>query len=284
VVDPNLANTSSGLLFFDIPKPLNNDSTPSKVHNGGSMHFGPDGYLYISTGDGGPDPWVGSGQPGDPNNNSQRRDVLLGKILRINVNGDDADCGVGNYSIPPDNPYAGNTPGLCNEIWARGLRNPWRMSFDRETGELFIGDVGEWQYEEVNYQAAGAEGGANYGWHCYEGTVNYVLLYPEIAPQCQLPQSSYTFPIFQYTHDVPPCSSITGGYVYRGSEFPGIYGQYLFADFCTGRVWRTMLIDGVWDTVLLADLQVGVSTFGEDANGELYIGSFMSGTVYKIVP
>ena len=280
--DPNVANPSSGQLFFDIAKPISGDGQPSKVHNGGSMHFGPDGYLYISIGDGGPDPWIGNNLPGDPFNNSQRLNTLLGKILRIDVNGNDPECGTANYSIPPSNPYAGTSGSKCDEIWASGLRNPWRMSFDRLTGELYIGDVGEWQFEEINYQPAGSEGGENYGWHCFEGTLNYVLLHPEIGPDCQQPLENYTFPIFEYPHG-SPCSSVTAGYVYRGYDFPEIYGQYIFGDFCTGRVWRTALVDGVWETALVADLQVGISTFGEDVDGELYIGSFMTGTVYRIV-
>jgi glucose/arabinose dehydrogenase len=282
VVNPNVANPTSGLMFFDIPKPLAGDGQPSDVHNGGSMHFGPDGYLYISIGDGGPDPWVGNNQPGDPFNNSQRLDRLLGKILRIDVNGDSPDCGFGHYSIPPTNPYAG-IGNACDEIWASGLRNPWRMSFDSLTGELYIGDVGEWQFEEINYQPAGVPGGQNYGWHCWEGTVNYALQYPQIQNNCQHPEEFYTFPIFEYPHG-SPCSSVTGGYVYRGNEFPQLYGQYLFGDFCTGRIWRTAKVNGVWETALIADIPGGISTFGEDVNGEMYIGTFMSGKVYKIVP
>jgi glucose/arabinose dehydrogenase len=280
--NPDIADPLSSILLIDISKPLDGDGEPSEVHNAGSMHFGLDGYLYISTGDGGPDPWIGSGIPGDPNNNSQRLTKLLGKILRIDVNGNNPDCGSGGYSIPPTNPYAGSPGDTCDEIWASGLRNPWRMSMDRMTGELFIGDVGEWQSEEVNHQPAGSPGGQNYGWHCYEGLNNYVLLYPEIAIQCMHPTSFYTFPIFAYPR-TNPCTSVVGGYVYRGNDFPGIYGQYLFGDFCTGRVWRTAQTNGVWDTVQVADLPAGISTFGEDAAGEMYVGTFMTGTIYRIV-
>lgn len=281
--DPNIANPLSGVLLFEILKPLESDGTPSQVHNAGSMHFGPDGYLYISIGDGGPDPWMGSGIPGDPNNNSQKLSTMLGKILRIDVNGNDPDCGQGSYSIPPSNPYAGSPEDVCDEIWASGLRNPWRMSFDSLTGDLYIGDVGEWQFEEINYQPAGAPGGQNYGWHCYEGTSNYYLIYPQIGPDCQQPQSNYTFPIFAYPR-TNPCTSAVGGYVYRGDDFSGIYGQYLFGDFCTGRIWRTAYTDGAWVTAQVADLNGGVSTFGEDADGEMYIGTFISGEVFRIVP
>ncbi len=280
--DPNVANPLSGLLMMEIDKPLEGNGQPSEVHNAGSMHFGLDGYLYISIGDGGPDPWIGSGVPGDPNNNGQRLNTLLGKILRIDVNGDNPDCGLNGYSIPPTNPYAGSPEDKCDEIWASGLRNPWRMSMDRLTGDLYIGDVGEWQFEEINYQPAGAPGGQNYGWHCYEGTSKYFVLYPEISGDCQMPQSSYTFPIFEYPR-TNPCTSAVGGYVYRGSFFPGIYGQYIFGDFCHGYIWRTYQVNGVWETVLVADLPGGISTFGEDVFGEMYIGKFMSGTVYKIV-
>ena len=156
------------------------------------------------------------------------------------------------------------------------------MSMDRLTGQLFIGDVGEWQFEEINFQPANSPGGENYGWHCYEGSVYYVNQHPELAPDCQQPQSFYTFPIFEYPR-TNPCTSVVGGYVYRGSFFPGIYGQYIFGDFCTGRVWRTYFVNGGWDTVQVADLPGGISTFGEDVNGELYIGTFMAGVVYKIV-
>lgn len=279
--DPNIANPLSGTLLIEIDKPLDGGQ-PSEVHNAGSMHFGMDGYLYISIGDGGPDPWIGSGEPGDPNNNSQRLNTLLGKILRIDVNGNNPDCGLDGYSIPPTNPYAGSPEDKCDEIWASGLRNPWRMSMDRLTGELYVGDVGEWQFEEINYQPAGAPGGQNYGWHCYEGTSKYFVLHPEIMGDCQLPESSYTFPIFAYPR-VNPCTSAVGGYVYRGSFFPGIYGQYIFGDFCTGRIWRTYQVNGVWDTVQVGTIPGGLSTFGEDAFGEMYIGTFMSGTVYRIV-
>jgi glucose/arabinose dehydrogenase len=282
--NPDVANPLSGILLIEIPKPLDGEKQPSEVHNGGSMHFGMDGYLYISIGDGGPDPWIKSGQPGDPYNNSQRLNTMLGKVLRINVNGNDPDCGNAGYSIPPNNPYFGSLDDICDEIWASGFRNPWRMSMDRLTGDLYIGDVGEWLFEEINYQPAASAGGQNYGWHCYEGTTKYFHIYPEIAPHCPHPQSFYTFPIFEYPR-TDPCTSAVGGYVYRGNEFPGIYGQYLFADFCTSRVWRTYNDNGVWDTVQVADFQLGgISTFGEDVAGEMYIGTFLPGRVYKIVP
>jgi glucose/arabinose dehydrogenase len=279
--DPNVADPLSSLLLIELPKPLDGN-VPSKVHNAGSMFFGLDGYLYISIGDGGPDPYPGSGIPGDPNNNSQRLNTLLGKILRINVNGNNPDCGGNGYSIPPSNPYAGSPDDVCDEIWARGLRNPWRISMDRLTGDIYIGDVGEWLFEEINYQPGGMPGGQNYGWHCYEGSVKYFVQYPQVGQDCQMPQSAYTFPIFTYPR-TNPCTSAVGGYVYRGNDFPGIYGQYIFGDFCTGRVWRTYKVNGVWDTVQVADAPAGLSTFGEDAAGELYIGSFMAGVVYRIV-
>jgi glucose/arabinose dehydrogenase len=281
--NPDIANPNSGILLMEISKPLDGNDEPSEVHNGGSMHFGSDGYLYIGLGDGGPDPWLGNPTPGDPENNSQRFDTLLGKMLRIDVDGNSADCGLAHYGIPPGNPFVDGPGQKCDEIWATGLRNPWKFSFDRLTGDMYIGDVGEWQREEIDFQPAGAAG-LNYGWHCYEGNFNYVGQFPEIIEDCELPLSSYTFPIFDYEHTTS-CSSVTGGYVYRGLAFPGLYGQYVFADFCTGRIWRTARnTAGIWQTVLLADFTIAISTLGEDANGELYVGSFMHNTIYRIVP
>jgi len=183
---------------------------PSRVHNGGDMAFGPDGYLYISLGDGGPDPFDPNGVPGDPFNNSQRRDDLLGSILRIDINpeaGLPPDCGREFYSIPPDNPFLGDNS--CDEIWATGLRNAWRFSFDRLNGDMYIADVGEWIAEEINYQPAGAGAGANYGWHCFEGIDDYTAVYPELAADCS-PQTQYTFPVHFYDHSNNDCSAVGG--------------------------------------------------------------------------
>jgi len=252
------------------------------------MAFGADGYLYIGLGDGGPDPFDPNGVPGDPFNHGQRRDVLWGKILRIDpdpARGLAADCGNGFYSIPPDNPFLGDNG--CDEIWATGLRNPWRFSFDRLNGDLYIGDVGEWIAEEINYQPAGAGAGANYGWHCFEGIDDYTDVHPELAPDCD-PQTQYTFPAHFYDHSNNDCS-VVGGFVYRGERYPVLYGRYLYGDFCTGRTW-TMARDenGAWEVAPAGETGRYLSTFGQAANGELYAGTWLPGdddinTIYHIV-
>lgn len=285
--DPNAADPNSGVILMDIQKPPDVEGNPSEVHNGGDLNFGPDGYLYIGIGDGGPDPWLGNPEPGDPNNNGQRTITLLGKILRIDVDGNASlppDCGGGAfYTIPADNPFADGFAGNCDEIWARGLRNPWRFSIDRHTGDMYIADVGEWEREEVNFRPAGAAGGANYGWHCYEGNFNYVGKWPAIAADCG-PINNYVFPIFDYSHS-GFCSSITGGFVYRGNKYPGLYGHYLFADLCSGRFWRAAHDNGGWQVVTLGEFNtiVAPAVIGEAANGELYVGSFQNDTIYHIV-
>jgi glucose/arabinose dehydrogenase len=252
------------------------------------MAFGPDGYLYISLGDGGPDPFDPNGVPGDPFNNSQRRDDLLGSILRIDIDpnaGLPPDCGDHLYSIPPSNPFLGNND--CDEIWVTGLRNPWRFSFDRLTGDLYIADVGEWIAEEINYQPAGTGAGANYGWHCYEGIDDYTDVHPQLAPDCS-PQTQYTFPTHFYDHSNNDCS-VVGGFVYRGQQYPLMYGRYLFGDFCTGRTW-TMTRDesDQWMVTPAGETGVFLSTFGEGADGELYAGTWLpshgnNNTIYHIV-
>lgn len=229
-------------------------------HNGGGIAFGPDGLLYLATGDGG-----GSGDPG---NDAQRKDSLLGKILRINTDG----TGKGpwdRYSVPKSNPYAGPTKGRA-EIWARGLRNPWRISFDRDTGALFIADVGQERYEEINRQPAGA-GGRNYGWNAMEGKHCY--------KPSKCPKSGDTLPVAEYTHSGGNCS-ITGGYVYRGSTQADLVGQYVFADFCSGRIW-TMPHNGSAIT-LRRDTSENISSFGENENGELYMVTF-GGSLHRIL-
>jgi glucose/arabinose dehydrogenase len=261
---------------------------PSRVHNGGDMAFGPDGYLYIALGDGGPDPFDPNGVPGDPFNHGQRRDVLLGKLLRIDVDperGLEADCGRGFYSIPPDNPYLGDAG--CDEIWALGFRNPWRFSFDRLTGDLYIADVGEWIAEEINYQPAGAGAGANYGWHCREGIDDYTGVHPELAEDCD-EETEYLPPTYFYDHSFSDCS-VVGGFVYRGQQFPALSGYYLFGDFCTGRAW-TMIREagGEWSVESAGETGIHLSTFGEDVNGELYAGSWLlddeeTNTLYHVV-
>ncbi len=282
--DANLANPASATLLLSIPK-------SDKVHNGGDLSFGPDGYLYIPTGDGGPDPlppgWENR-TPGDLYNHGQRKNDRLGSLLRIDVDqsgGLSPDCTLGAenppYTVPADNPFANGSGGSCDEIWAIGLRNPWRVSFDRQTGDLYIADVGEWHYEEINFQAAGAAGGVNYGWHCYEGWLDYTLEWPEVSDDCEA--VTHTPPVYAYATDAVAECSITGGFVYRGQTIPGLRGHYVFADFCSGKVWRLHLNGSAWQAVQVADHQEFISTFGEDVHGELYVGIFGGGAVYQII-
>lgn len=254
--NPNRADPGSELYILSQAQPYNN-------HNGGCIKFGPDGYLYIGLGDG------GSG--GDPQGNGQKTTTFLGKLLRIDVNNSSQNA---PYAIPPDNPFVGQA-GYYPEIWAYGLRNPWRYSFDRLTGDLWIGDVGQSAREEVDFQPAGL-GGRNYGWRCYEGDLPYN------TSGCQ-PQSSYVAPVFTYANPTLGCS-MTGGYVYRGSKYPDLYGIYLNADYCSGRIWGTRrLTDSTFATTELVDLANNeFSTFGQDKNGELYIALLASGKVQKI--
>ncbi len=261
--NPDIANSGSAQIVITIPHP------GAANHNGGMIAFGPyDGFLYIGTGDGG-----GSG---DTNNDAQNGETLLGKILRLDVDG-------GNpYAIPPDNPFIGLTDTLP-EIWAFGLRNPWRYGFDRATGDLYIGDVGQGVWEEIDFQPASSPGGENYGWRCYEGNHSYN------TSGCA-PAANYIFPIHEYSHSSGNCS-ISGGYVYRGCAVPDLDGTYFYADFCTGRVW-SFRYDGQGITGFLdrsAELDPpgaptidNVSSFGEDARGEIYIVDY-DGEIYKIV-
>jgi glucose/arabinose dehydrogenase len=251
--DPNRADRDSETILLTFEQPYSN-------HNGGQLAFGPDGYLYIATGDG------GSG--GDPQNNAQNRTNLLGKILRIDV--DNSEGGKA-YAIPADNPFAGNAEGYAEEIWAYGLRNPWRFSFDPVTGRLWTGDVGQNRYEEVDI----IEKGKNYGWRIMEGVSCY-------NPSSGCDQSGLTKPIIEYGRDQG--ASITGGHVYRGSSVPELQGQYIYADFVTGRIWG-LKYNGPGDienTLLLASNE-NVSSFGVDEAGELYICSF-GGGIFRFRP
>lgn len=228
---------------------------PFANHNGGTILFGPDRYLYIALGDG------GSG--GDPGNRAQNLESLLGKILRIDVSEP------GGYRIPAENPFVAK-PGR-DEIWAYGLRNPWRISFDRETGDLWIADVGQNQIEEVNLQPAAGKGGENYGWRFYEGTERYGRGDPPPT----------VFPVAQYTHDEGGCS-ITGGYLYRGSQIPGLTGIYLYGDYCSGKLWGLQRDGEKWSQALLLDTEANIAAFGEDEQGELYVVD-RGGTIYRVV-
>lgn len=222
---------------------------PQYDHNGGMIAFGADGYLYMSVGDGGSQ----GDNPGEP---AQRLDVLLGKLLRLDVSGD-------AYAVPPDNPFV-DTPDAKPEIWAYGLRNPWRFSFDRATGDLYIGDVGQGEYEEVDFQAAGDPGGTNYGWKLYEGMHPYL---GGVAPE------NMTLPVAEYPHMIG--CSITGGYVYRGESLPELQGVYFFGDYCSGRVWSLVRgASGNWKVEPFMQTERTISSFGEDAAGELYLVDF----------
>lgn len=239
--DPNIANPSSEVNLLRVNQPFAN-------HNGGTLQFGPDGYLYAGLGDG--------GSAGDPFGNGQKTDVLLGKILRLDV--DTAQP----YAIPASNPFG-------NEIWAYGLRNPWRISFDKLTGDLYIGDVGQNTYEEIDYLPAGSPGGTNFGWDYLEGRHDYE----------GNPPAGLTGPVAEYSHAEGGCS-VTGGYVYRGSmtEWNGVY---LYGDYCTGYVWGLIKSGDVWQVQLLFDTDVNITSFGQDDAGEIYLLGD-NGGVYKL--
>ncbi len=232
-------------------------------HNGGQLAFGADGDLYISTGDG--------GGGGDPAGNAQNPASPLGKLLRIDV-----ESGVAPYKIPATNPYTQTAP-YRGEIWALGLRNPWRFSFDRLTHDLYIGDVGQDAEEEVDFQAAASLGGENYGWNTLEGDLCY-----QPAVGCSAPPR-YIAPVATYLHgalDSNGCA-VTGGFVYRGSVYPRMQGMYFYGDYCSGKIWGLVNAAG-WQTTLLLDTSENISTFGEDEAGSLYLADLTSGTVYLV--
>jgi len=246
------ADGTSGRVLLAVPDQYAN-------HNGGMLAFGPDGYLYISMGDG------GSG--GDPDGNGQKLNSLLGKLLRIDVDGGEP------YAIPADNPFRAD--GQRREIWAYGLRNPWRFSFDREAGDAWIADVGQNKYEEIDFQPANSKGGENYGWNTMEGSQCY-------KPATGCDQSGMVKPVFEYDHG-DGCS-VTGGYVYRGTAIPALAGRYVFTDYCSATLWITTRgPDGAFSTVESGALPDGVSAFGEDEAGELYITVDGEGAVYRLV-
>ena len=249
--DPNRANPS-GTVLLRIAQPFPN-------HNGGQLQFGPDGYLYIGMGDG--------GSAGDPGNRAQNLGVLLGKILRIDV-----DHGT-PYGIPSSNPFV-NRPGARPEIWALGMRNPWRFSFDRSTGDLWIADVGQGSREEIDFQPATSIGGENYGWRLMEGFACY-----DPPSNCN-PGNSLVPPIAEYGHTNQACS-VTGGYRYRGSLYPRFQGIYFYGDYCNGVIEGLTQTAAGWSAKVLLDSNLAISTFGEDVNGELYVASY-NGTIYAI--
>ena len=249
--DPNRADHASARQLLTIEQPFSN-------HNGGQMQFGPDGYLYIGMGDG------GSG--GDPGNRAQSLNTLLGKMLRIDV---DAET----YVIPASNPFANDTSARP-EIWATGLRNPWRFSFDRASGDLWIADVGQGDWEEVNFQPATSIGGENYGWRRMEGTHCF-------NPSNGCNTGDLVLPVIEYNHSGGACS-VTGGYVYRGASSPRLQGMYIYGDYCNGRIWGATRNGTAAPTIReLLDTQFFISTFGEDRNGELYVANH-GGAVYRL--
>ncbi len=247
--DPDQADPASEVRVLKVDQPYGN-------HNGGHLAFGPDGALYIGLGDG------GSG--GDPENRAQDLSTLLGKMLRIDVNTSEG------YRVPEDNPFL-NQPGAAPEIWSFGLRNPWRYSFDRLTGDLYIGDVGQGEIEEINFQPADSPGGENYGWRFLEGSRPYT---GEAPPDT-------TFPVSEYPRE-GGCS-VTGGYVYRGAALPALYGAYLFGDYCSGRLWMLQreAANG-WTRTVFGETGFTLSSFGEDAAGELYVLDHRGGGVYRL--
>lgn len=256
--DPQRADPASGRILLTIPKPFAN-------HNGGQLHFGPDGYLYVSTGDG--------GGAGGPSCLSQRSDSLLGKILRIDV---DANADAPPYhGIPAGNPFPGSP------IWASGLRNPWRFSFDRRTGDLWIGDVGQNSREEVNLQPAGTPGGRNFGWKPMEGSLCFSSgACPVGTPPCN--SSSYSLPVLEYGRKKGECS-VTGGYVSRAPSLPHVWGVYFFGDLCTGKIWTAGRQGETWSLRQLPERIHGVDTFGEDRAGNLWVATH-PGELFKLVP
>ena len=254
-VDPNVADPDSAWTILKQPQGL-----PFGDHNGGTVAFGPDGYLYISIGDG--------SCCGDPGENGQDLQTWLGKILRVDINRDDFPGDPDrNYGVPPDNPFVGQPPALP-EIWAYGLRNPWRCTFDHVTGDFFIADVGQDAWEEVNFQPASSIGGENYGWNVLEG----LHCFDDNPPgSCvDFLNGGSTLPILEYNHNLG--CSITGGYRYRGQSYPDLEGIYFYADFCTGRIWGAIQqVNGTWETQELLLAGFAISTFGEDETGELYL-------------
>ena len=249
--NPDIADPNSEELILSVKQPYAN-------HNGGQLAFGHDGFLYIGMGDG------GSG--GDPFGNGQKKDTLLGKMLRIDV-----ESGTKPYAVPPGNPFI-NKEGFRPEIWALGMRNPWRFSFDRMTGDLYIADVGQNKYEEIDVQPGASKGGENYGWNVMEGMHCYS------AASCD--KTGLVMPVAEYDHG-KGCS-VTGGMVYRASEYARLQGIYFYADYCSGRVWGLRQSGGQWRTKELLNSGLDVSTFGEDEAGNVYLVDHDKGVLYKV--
>jgi glucose/arabinose dehydrogenase len=246
--DADAADPGSEQILLQIPQPYSN-------HNGGQLAFGPDGFLYIAVGDG--------GSAGDPDGNGQNRTTLLGAVLRIDIDS------ASPYAIPADNPFVGNGDGWREEIYAYGLRNPWRISFDPLSGRLWAGDVGQSRIEEIDI----IEKGKNYGWNIMEGSECY-------SPSSGCDRTGLELPVWEYTH--PTGFAVTGGYVYRGSKLPASVGGYIYADYETGKIWA-LQYDGINPAAnsLLIDTDLNISSFGVDSNGELFICTF-DGKIYEL--
>ncbi|MEP7357289.1 MAG: PQQ-dependent sugar dehydrogenase [Anaerolineales bacterium] len=251
--DANTANPDSAQILLAVDQPYPN-------HNGGNLAFGPDGYLYVGLGDG--------GAADDPHRNGQNKNTLLGKLLRLDVAG-----GGETYAIPPTNPFVGQA-NTREEIWAYGLRNPWRFNFDPASGDLYIADVGQDRYEEVDYQPAASKGGENYGWVIREG----------LHPNQGNPPAGAQFvdPVAEYAHATGGCS-VTGGYVYRGAALPELNGVYFYGDYCSGIIWTLTHTGDKFVTTQFAESGLTISSFGEDEAGELYVCDLRAGVVYRLV-
>lgn len=254
--DPNVADATSEVILYTRTQPYTN-------HNGGCLQFGPDGYLYCGFGDG--------GNQNDPNGNGQNLSNVLASMIRIDVSAHDS-----SYLIPADNPWVATTDTLP-EIWANGLRNPWRYSFDRLTGDMWIGDVGQGAWEEVDFWPAGDNSGPNFGWHCREGFVAT----PGVSQSGCGAATSYVSPLAVFNHTSEAWCAIIGGYVYRGPSFPHLYGKYIFTDYCAGD-FMALGADNTVDTLLMTT-NFGYSAFGQDSTGEMYVADVEHGTVKKIV-
>ncbi|MCH8310652.1 MAG: PQQ-dependent sugar dehydrogenase [Chloroflexi bacterium] len=251
--NPNRADPDSERIILEVPQPFSN-------HNGGQIRFGPDGFLYISLGDG--------GGRGDPSGNGQNLSTLLGSILRIDVSALDTE---GRYSIPTDNPFV-DSPNAMGEIWAYGLRNPWRFSFDSITGDLWVADVGQNSYEEIDL----VKPGGNYGWNVMEGIHCYA------RPDGTCDQSGLEPPIAEY--DRSGGCSVTGGYVYRGSRLPQLSGAYVYGDFCSGKIWALRHNGSrVTEQMQIADTSLRISSFAQAPSGEIFLLSFDE-KIYRFVP
>jgi glucose/arabinose dehydrogenase len=252
----NLADVSSKVIFDTIPHPGRTN------HNGGELHFGKDGYLYLSTGDG--------GGTGDPPNNAQNTSVFLGKILRYAVNTSNQPP---YYTIPDDNPFG-------NKVYAYGLRNPFRWSFDRLTGDMWIGDVGQELYEEINFRPADSTKGVNYGWRCYEGLQTY-----NTSSGCNSPLNSYTFPIYTFPTNLAQAIAITGGHVYRGNTYINLEGWHIAAEYYTGYIIKVKYNEAQnkWDTATQKTNFTGIADFSENEDGELFAVSLNNGRVVRII-